>query len=58
MSLIHCTQNCLYQKDGYCTLESAVKDLKATPNDYCVDFTPYEPKAPSTPGQLKLGGYF
>ncbi len=57
MSLIRCTQNCIYQNDGYCTLESTGKNQKATPNDYCVDFTP---RLQSTVKQEppEPGGYF
>ena len=57
MSLIRCTQNCIYQNDGYCTLESTGKNQKATPNDYCVYFTP---RLQSTVKQEppEPGGYF
>ncbi len=40
MSLIGCTQNCIYQRDGYCTLEQAAANVQAVPNNYCVNFTP------------------
>ena len=50
MSLIRCTQNCVYQDDGCCTLESAPdNDWKAVPNDYCVNFTPRPPAVRSAP---------
>lgn len=57
MSLIGCTQDCHYQRDGYCTLEYApvaALERKAVPNDYCVNFTPRarsaKPEQPAPPG--------
>lgn len=40
MSLIVCTSECLYQQDGYCSLERAVSG--GTPNEEnpCVNFVP------------------
>ena len=41
MSLIPCTQSCLYQRDGLCTLEQASSAASlASPNDLCLNFTP------------------
>lgn len=40
MTLISCTQDCLYQRDGYCALERAITNIKTVPNDFCVNFTP------------------
>lgn len=41
MSLIPCTQSCLYQRDGLCTLERASSAAGlASPNDQCLNFTP------------------
>lgn len=39
MSLIACTNDCLYQQDGYCALERAVtSSLPLTSSGQCVNF--------------------
>ena len=39
MSLIPCTGDCVYQKDGYCSLERAASRGKPSQtNDKCVHF--------------------
>ncbi len=42
MSLIPCTQNCKYQREGLCTLDQAPQSAmgQAVPNDACLNFTP------------------
>ena len=41
MSLILCTNDCLYQNDGYCTLEQAVTcSLPRTAPGQCVNCVP------------------
>lgn len=41
MSLIPCTENCQYQKDGLCRLsQPAENQYRAVPNDRCLNFTP------------------
>lgn len=41
MSLILCTNDCLYQNDGYCTLEQAVTcSLSKVSPGHCVNFVP------------------
>lgn len=41
MSLIPCTQNCRYQRDGLCTLDQASAPVSQTvPNDACLNYTP------------------
>lgn len=41
MSFIACTQPCLYQTDGCCTLNQATSAQCAIPNDFCINFTPH-----------------
>ena len=54
MSLIACTQNCIYQRDGCCTLDTAIKSQNTVPNDFCANFTPQPqgvtPAPPAPPG--------
>ena len=40
MSLIVCTSECLYQLDGYCTLERAVSGGAPSEENPCVNFVP------------------
>ena len=40
LSLIACTSNCVYQQDGYCSLERAVSGGLPCPEDPCVNFIP------------------
>lgn len=58
MSLISCTQNCVYQSDGYCTLEQAVTNRQAVPNDFCVNFTPKKQPKPAKPEPQAPHEYF
>lgn len=38
MSLIGCTSDCLYQKDGYCQLERAMSSGTPTGEHPCVNY--------------------
>lgn len=40
MSLISCTGDCLYQRDGYCTLEKALSSGQPTGEVPCVNYVP------------------
>ena len=40
MSLIGCTDDCLYQKDGYCLLERAMSSGVARGDSPCVNYVP------------------
>lgn len=40
MSLIACTSECLYQRDGYCFLERAVSGGVPSEDDPCVNYVP------------------
>lgn len=40
MSLIACTDACVYQQDGYCTLERAASCGLPGPEHACVNFAP------------------
>lgn len=40
MSLIACTDDCVYQQDGYCTLERAASSGLPGPEISCVNFVP------------------
>lgn len=41
MTLIPCTNDCLYQTDGYCALEQAVtSSLPQSASGKCVNFVP------------------
>lgn len=40
MSLIVCTSECLYQVDGYCSLERAVSGGAPSEENPCVNFIP------------------
>lgn len=57
MSIIHCTQSCVYQNDGYCTMETAGGNQNAAPNDFCVNFTPRE-QIDLKPEPPEPDGYF
>lgn len=57
MSIIHCTQSCVYQNDGYCTMETAGGNRNAAPNDFCVNFTPRE-QIDLKPEPPEPDGYF
>ena len=40
MSLIQCTSDCLYQKDGYCRLEKAAEITTSEKSAGCLHFRP------------------
>lgn len=40
MSLILCTSECLYQVDGYCSLERALSGGEPNENNPCINFLP------------------
>ena len=40
MSLIPCTGDCLYQRDGYCTLEKAMSSGEPSGAHPCVNYVP------------------
>ena len=40
LSLIVCTSECLYQQDGYCSLERAVSGGAPSKENPCVNFVP------------------
>ena len=40
MSLIGCTNDCLYQQDGYCLLERAMSSGEASDKVPCVNYVP------------------
>ena len=40
MSLIACTDHCVYQKDGYCTLSRANSRGEPCAESPCVNFVP------------------
>lgn len=42
MSLIVCTDPCVYQKDGYCSLSRAASAGESGPSS-CVNFVPAQP---------------
>ncbi|BDF70960.1 hypothetical protein CE91St40_19410 [Oscillospiraceae bacterium] len=56
MSLIACTSDCLYQQDGYCSLERAASCGQPTHRDPCVNFVPRRRTA--TESQPAPRGYF
>lgn len=39
MNLINCSHGCIYQKDGYCTLDK-LNDIVSTPLSDCLYFSP------------------
>lgn len=45
MSLIQCSSDCAYQKDGYCALEKAAEITNAVKADACLHFVPKKRKA-------------
>ena len=40
MTLIHCTDSCIYQSDGYCRLEKAENITGSGKNTDCPHFRP------------------
>lgn len=40
MSLIPCTGDCLYQRDGYCTLGRAMSSGEPTGAHPCINYVP------------------
>ncbi len=40
MSLIGCTSDCLYQKDGYCQLDQAMSSGEPSSAHPCVNYVP------------------
>lgn len=40
MSLISCVNSCVYQEEGYCTLERAASTGQTSEKDPCVHFVP------------------
>ncbi len=40
MSLINCTGDCLYQRDGYCTLGRAMSSGEPSGEHPCVNYVP------------------
>lgn len=40
MSLIACTHDCLYQIDGYCSLERALSTGQTEYPDECINYIP------------------
>jgi hypothetical protein len=40
VSLIACTSDCVYQQDGYCSLERAVSCGLPSDDETCVNFVP------------------
>lgn len=40
MSLIACTSDCVYQRDGYCALERALSCGLPNDDETCVNFVP------------------
>ncbi len=40
MSLIGCTSDCLYQKDGYCQLDKAMSSGDPSAEHPCVNYVP------------------
>lgn len=40
MSVIPCTQNCLYQKEGLCALEQAMSSGVPSADHPCVNYVP------------------
>lgn len=45
MSLIACTDPCVYQKDGFCTLSRAVSTGSPTRERSCIHFLPRQEAA-------------
>ena len=55
MSLIACTSDCVYQQDGYCSLERAASPGMPCQADPCVNFVPRrKPAATSQDGRQRL----
>lgn len=53
MSIIQCDEDCIYQRDGYCSLEmpSAITNYTG---DGCVHCIKVTPRVPNPPSQSKL----
>lgn len=49
MSLIACTDPCIYQKDGYCSLSRAASMDR--PGERCVNYVPIRPEGSQERGQ-------
>lgn len=54
MSLIACTDPCVYQKDGYCSLSRAASSGEPGPSG-CVNFVPTKPSQQSGHGLPDIG---
>ena len=54
MSLIACTDPCVYQKDGYCSLSRAASTGE-TGRSHCVNFVPAQPSQQSGHGLPDVG---
>ena len=54
MSLIFCTDPCVYQKDGCCTLVRAASSGEAARSG-CVNFVPAQPSQQSGHGLTDVG---
>lgn len=48
MNLIQCDRACLYQKDGYCALESPAEALCRTGEEGCIHFQKREEGPPAS----------
>ncbi|SMC50465.1 hypothetical protein SAMN02745168_1281 [Papillibacter cinnamivorans DSM 12816] len=47
MSLIACTSHCVYQQDGFCSLERAASSGEPSGDNACVNFVPLRGKSAS-----------
>lgn len=54
MSLIACTDSCVYQRDGYCSLSRAASSGEAGPSS-CINFVPRNPSQQSGHGLPNVG---
>lgn len=54
MSLIACTDPCVYQKDGYCSLSRAASSGEAGTSQ-CVNFVPTQTSQQSSHGLSNIG---
>ena len=43
MSLIPCTDPCIYQQEGYCALSRAVSSGIPSPSNRCIHYLPRDP---------------
>lgn len=55
MSLIHCSCDCRYQRDGYCQLEEAAEITNYTNSEGCLHFVPA--KEPQTEDKTRKDWY-